>query len=161
MKKKAKIIQISGLRGILLVIFIAVCLAAGFIGFPALVAMYSWNYLATTLAFPTIDIFQGILLWSLVAGGIYIINDKKKFISAFQVQTPKELSDEELKAVLDRARIQAQARILNAMTLKSKDIKDIKFESQKNTNPINSNNNSINNSDNEVINHQNSDKIEK
>ncbi|MCI1273846.1 MAG: hypothetical protein LKG27_05375 [Clostridiaceae bacterium] len=158
MKRKARIIQISGFRGILLVIFIATCLAAGFIGFPAIIAMYSWNYIANVFTLPHINVFQGILLWGFIAGSIYLMNDKKKFISAFQVQSPKELSDEDLKAVLERARIQAQAKILNSMTLKAKDLKDIKFESAKSTNPIN---NDVADNDKESLQQHNTDKIEK
>ena len=45
MKRNTRIIQISGIRGLLMVIFAVTCLAAGFIGFPAIVAMYQFRLL--------------------------------------------------------------------------------------------------------------------
>src|SRR5574344_1989108 len=123
MKRNAKVIQISGFRGIIMAIFICVCLCAGFIGFPALVAMYGWNYVADFFVLPHINVFQGLLLWSLVAGAIYIANDKKKFVSAFKA--PMGLNDDELKKVLEKAKIQAEARMLNSMVLKSGDLKKV------------------------------------
>lgn len=104
MKKKAKIIQINGFRGIFLMIFIACCLAAGFLGFPALVAMHTWNYLSvTTGSFAQINFLQGLLLWGIVLMSIFIFN-KRKFIVS--VNVPQELSEEEVKSVLDRFKSQ-------------------------------------------------------
>ena len=51
MKRNAKIIQISGLRGILMAIFIVTCLAAGFVVFPGFVAMNIWNHFALNYSF--------------------------------------------------------------------------------------------------------------
>ena len=45
-KNNMRIIQISGLRGILMVAFIATCLIAGFVAFPAIVAMHVISGLA-------------------------------------------------------------------------------------------------------------------
>ena len=64
MRKNAKIIQISGFRGLLLAVFIVTCLIAGFVVFPGLGAMYLWNItMASSFSLPAINIFQGILLW--------------------------------------------------------------------------------------------------
>ena len=59
MKRKTRIIQIAGLRGLLIVIFVATCLAAGFIAFPAIVAMHVWNFFAELAAIPLINVWQG------------------------------------------------------------------------------------------------------
>ena len=42
-KNNTKIIQIAGFRGLFMALFIGICLAAGFVVFPAKVAVYAWN----------------------------------------------------------------------------------------------------------------------
>lgn len=124
MPKGPKIIQISGVRGIILTAFIATCLFAGFVVFPAKVAAYIWNYIASEyLSLPIINTIQGGLLWIMTAISIYLLNNKKFAIS---FQQPMELSDDEMKVLMDRIRMQRQAQKLNAMILKSNDIKIIK-----------------------------------
>ncbi len=117
MKRKTKVIQVSGLRGIFLMIFIAACLAAGFIAFPAILAMHAWNYFANMIAFPVINIYQGLLLWAIIAISGFIINDRKKFLVAFKA--PDRLSDEDMRKLMERVKMQAQAKALNSMILKS------------------------------------------
>ena len=121
MKRNAKIIQISGFRGILTAIFVVVCLAAGFIVFPGYIAMYIWNYFADTL--PQINIVQGILLWAMVAMLCYIAN-RQRFAISFE--TPKELTEEEMDALMQRVRMQSQAKMLNNIITKS--IKELEKE---------------------------------
>ncbi|MFR1671467.1 MAG: hypothetical protein ACLSWI_00805 [Candidatus Gastranaerophilaceae bacterium] len=128
-KRKTRIIQISGIRGILTAIFVAACLAAGFIGFPGLVAMHLWNYAASfTYSMPVLNIYQGILLWAIVGISGFIINDRKKFIVS--MKAPEELSDEEMKKLMERVKIQSQAQMLNSMILKSNEIKTLEKEKQ-------------------------------
>ena len=117
MRRKTRIIQISGLRGILMMLFIASCLAAGFIAFPAFVAMHIWNWAAAYAAIPAINIYQGLMLWAIVAISGFIINDRKKFLVAFKA--PDRLTDEEMKKVLERVKLHSQAQALNSMILKS------------------------------------------
>ena len=64
MKRKTRVIQIDGFRGLILALFAVVCLAAGFIAFPGYVAMCIWNHFASL---PPINLFQGVLLWAIVA----------------------------------------------------------------------------------------------
>lgn len=105
MKKNLRVIQINGFRGIFLMIFIACCLIAGFIGFPGLVAMHIWNYLSVeTGSFAQINLFQGILLWGIAIMSIFIFN-KRKFIVSFNV--PQELSEAQVKDVMRRFKSQA------------------------------------------------------
>ena len=111
MKKRARIIQISGLRGILMMLFIASCLAAGFIAFPAFVAMHLWNWLAAAVAIPAINIYQGLLLWAIIAISGFILNDRKKFLVSFK--TPDKLTDQEVKSILERVKMQSQGQALN------------------------------------------------
>jgi len=67
MKKNLNVIQIKGVKGIIVAVIVVCCLIAGFIAFPGLVGMYLWNYLASYLiAIPQIGLFQGILLWAII-----------------------------------------------------------------------------------------------
>lgn len=100
-----------------MMLFIVSCLAAGFIAFPAFVAMYTWNWSTQYFAIPAINIYQGLMLWAIVAISGFIINDRKKFLVAFK--TPDRLTDEEMKKVLERVRLHSQAQALNSMILKS------------------------------------------
>jgi len=128
MKRNMKVVQISGFRGILMVIFIASCLAAGFIAFPAFAAMYAWNFLSEYISIPTINLLQGLMLWAITAISIFIINDRKKYLVAF---TPKtQLSEEEMKKVLEQMKIQ-RAQVINSMILKSNETLDKEKEKEK------------------------------
>lgn len=121
MKKNTRVIQISGIRGILMVVFVGACLAAGFVAFPGLVAMKLWNYLSNFVAVPFINMFQGVMLWGILAITGFIVNDRRKFLVSFK--TPSELSDEELKKLMERVKLQTQAQALNSMVLKSSEVK--------------------------------------
>ena len=131
MRKGPKIIQINGFRGILLAGFIVTCLFAGFVLFPAKVAEGVWNYIATTyISLPQINTMQGILLWAMVALSIYLLSNRTFSISFGH---PSELSEEEMKVLMERIKMQQQAQKLNAMILKSNDIKIMKKDIDINT----------------------------
>ena len=126
MRKNAHIIQITGFRGILIAIFVVSCLVAGFIGFPAFVAMYAWNFAANYFAIPTISIIQGLMLWSIVAITGFIINDRKKYLVAFSPKS--QLNEEEMKEIMEKIK-QSKAQMINSMIMK--DLKTIEEEKQK------------------------------
>ena len=121
MKRNAKIIQIHGLRGIVMAMFIVTCLIAGFVIFPGFVAMNIWNHFATFI--PQLNIYQGVLLWSIVALVGFIVN-KQSFSVSFA--SPKELNEEEMNMLMERIKLQSQAKILNQMMLKN--LEEIKKE---------------------------------
>ncbi len=129
MKKGPKIIQISGLRGLIFAGFIVTCLAAGFILFPAKVAMYLWNYMASTyFAVPEISLWQGVLLWAIIALSIYTFNNNRLAISFKQ---PMELNEEEMRILMDRIKMQKQAQKLNTMILKAEDFNKMLQQNEK------------------------------
>lgn len=115
MRRNARIIQINGFRGLLTALFIITCLAAGFIAFPGFVAMNIWNYFAGSNV-PQINLYQGILLWAIIFL-TYFIATKQRVAVSFA--TPKELNEEELKTLMERVKMQSQARIINKMILKN------------------------------------------
>ena len=111
MRKNTKIIQITGIKGILIELFVLTCAIAGFIAFPGLVAMNVWNYFAKDVV-PTINLYQGILLWGIIAL-IYFIANKQSFSVSFE--TPKELNEEELNMLMERIKLQSKATMINKM----------------------------------------------
>ena len=115
MKRNAKIIQISGFRGILMAIFIVTCLAAGFVVFPGLVAMSIWNHFASGYF---LNIYQGIMLWAIIAMTCFIANKQRFSVS---IETPKELSEEEMNMLMQRIKLQSQARMLNQIIKEEKE----------------------------------------
>ncbi|MBP7211611.1 hypothetical protein KBA27_02140 [bacterium] len=105
MKKNLHVIQINGIRGMLIAGFIISCLIAGFIAFPALVAMCGWNYISDFTSFiPKINFIGGLLLWGIVAMTIYITK-KKKFIVSFRPE--QELTEEELQKIVSKIKTQS------------------------------------------------------
>ena len=129
MKRNAKIIQINGFRGLIMAMFIVTCLVAGFVIFPGFVAMNIWNHFATYI--PQLNLYQGVLLWTIVALIGFILN-KQSFSVTFA--SPKELNDEEMNALMDRIKLQSQAKMLNEMMLKN--LEEIqKEEVQEKVNP--------------------------
>ena len=124
MKRKTRIIQISGIRGLLMAAFIGVCLAAGFVAFPGYAAMKTWNYLASFELMgniiPAIALYQGVILWAIFAGLCYAINDKKKYLVA--MKNSHEITDEEIKKILDNIKVQAQTQTINSMLVKPENI---------------------------------------
>ena len=125
MKKNLRVVQINGLRGIFIILFVVTCLIAGFIAFPALLIMHTWNYLATTTSsFPSIEIGGGLLLCAIIIFSVFVFN-KKKFIVSFNSQ--RELTDDEVKEVVSKIKAQTFAtQILQSKDLKIKEIDEIK-----------------------------------
>ena len=113
-----KIFQINGFRGLIMTAFIICCLFAGFVVFPGIVAMHLWNkYLVNLLSFPSLNIFQGVLLWGITALSYYIVANGKLPVS---FETPDSLSDAELNMIMKKARISSDMRKINSM-MKSAD----------------------------------------
>jgi predicted membrane protein len=74
MNKNFKIIQISGLSGILLVGIIFTGLFCGFILFPIWVVMLGWNaVIPSTFQGPVINYLQASLLWMAIILTLYIL----------------------------------------------------------------------------------------
>ncbi len=124
-----KIIQIDGIRGLITALFIVVCLAAGFVVFPGFVAMHYWNkYLVNLYMFPSLNLFQGILLWAIAAIS-YMILTKRDFAVSFK--NSPELSDDELDMILKKARVNTHMRMMNNIMSKADKFKFSKKDSVK------------------------------
>ena len=114
MKKNLNVIQIRGIKGIIILALVLCCLTAGFIVFPGWIAMQVWNYVAGVTNFvPLIGIFQGVLLWGIIIAS-YLTFKKNRIVVC--VKTPKGLNEEELKAVFaDMKKNSADDKIVQAM----------------------------------------------
>jgi len=115
MRKNTRVIQITGFRGLLLIIFIGVCLTAGFVAFPGYAAMKLWNRFDDWI--PAINLIQGTLLWAIIAIIIYMANRKNKYLVTMRHST--ELTEEELQKVMDKIKLQAP----NFITEEKKEVK--------------------------------------
>ncbi len=117
MNKNYKVITINGIRGVIAIIFIALGLVAGFIISPGWVCMKVWNYFMSDLyALPLMNIYQGIMLWAIVALSLYLLNNKRALIgfNSFQGLSPEQIRD-----------IMKRARESELKVLKNLEIKDI------------------------------------
>lgn len=101
-KNNVRVIQINGLRGLLLTFFIISCLVAGFVAFPAFLTMNAWNYFATkSNSFPLLNFQQGLLLWAIIAISAFILN-KRKFIVSFSAE--QEISEAQEQRIISRVK---------------------------------------------------------
>ena len=97
MKHNMNVIEIRGIRGLILTGCAICCLAVGFIGFPGWIFMHIWNFCASySLVVPSIGIIQGILLWGIIVAAYFTFRKNKMVVC---IKSPKGLSEDELKAV--------------------------------------------------------------
>ena len=117
MKKNLNIIQIKGIKGLLFVGFGLCCLAAGFIVFPGWLAMKLWNLAASYIEqIPSIGIFQGILLWGIIAASYFTFRKEKLVVC---MKASDGLNEEELKSVFAEMKKQARDDIFIKNMLKA------------------------------------------
>ncbi len=65
--KKIKIVELSGLRGLLVISFITTCLIAGFVIFPAWGLMELWNLFGTYVyKLPQMNLAHGFMLYAII-----------------------------------------------------------------------------------------------
>ena len=114
MKKNLNVIQIKGIKGLIMLVMVGCCLVAGFIVFPGWVAMNIWNVLASLVNnAPSIGIIQGILLWGIIVASYFTFRKERVVVC---MKTPQGLNEEELKAVFADIKKQTQDdKIMQAM----------------------------------------------
>jgi biopolymer transport protein ExbB/TolQ len=123
---KFNVIQIEGIRGIILAAGAGVCLAAGFIAFPGLVVKALWNLVALkTGLLPLLNLFQGVLLWGIIFGTCYACSNKKRFID---FKSSSQLSHDEINHVMETMRLQRDAALMSYARKHMKEIEARLFE---------------------------------
>ena len=106
MKKNLNVIQIKGIKGLIMLVMVGCCLVAGFIVFPGWVAMNIWNVLASLVNnAPSIGIIQGVLLWGIIVASYFTFRKERVVVC---MKTPQGLNEEELKAVFADIKKQTQ-----------------------------------------------------
>ncbi|MDD3593993.1 MAG: hypothetical protein PHX18_05135 [Candidatus Gastranaerophilales bacterium] len=106
MSKNFKIIQISGIPGLLFIMFIFMCLAYGFVVFPAMGLKYLWNeFLHTGLSLPVISLFQAFLLWAAFVIMFFLILRNKVSI---KFNNSDELNEEHCKNIINRLELESK-----------------------------------------------------
>ena len=114
MKKNLNVIQIKGVKGLIMLVMVGCSLVAGFIVFPGWVAMNIWNVLASLVNnAPSIGIIQGVLLWGIIVASYFTFRKERVVVC---MKTPQGLNEEELKAVFADIKKQTQDdKIIQAM----------------------------------------------
>ena len=131
MKKNINVIQIRGIKGLIIAGFIVCCLIAGFVVFPGIVAMTVWNFIASyTSQLPTIGIIQGILLWGIIAASYFVFRKEKLVVC---MKSSQGLSEDELKSVFADIKKQAQDDKIIQTMLKARESELILKEQEENS----------------------------
>lgn len=118
MKKNFKVITINGVRGVFAAIFIVLGLIAGFIISPGWVCMQLWNRIfedSNTIAM--MNIYQGIMLWAIIALTLYALNNKRSLIGFGAYQG---LSPDQIKDIMERAK-ESEKRIIKELETMAKE----------------------------------------
>lgn len=119
MKHNLNVIQIRGIRGIILTVGAICCLAAGFIVFPGWVAMHIWNKFASlTGTIPLIGLIQGTLLWGIIIAAYFTF---KKNSLVICVKSPEGLSEEELRSVFENVKGQSREDLIIKSMIKARE----------------------------------------
>lgn len=91
MNKKFNIIKLSGLKGVMLIIFLIGSLATGFLVFPGWIFMHLWNFAASFFyQVPQMELVHGIMLWCIAALSFYALNKNDIGISFGSVSPSEE-----------------------------------------------------------------------
>ncbi len=102
MNRNFKVITINGIRGIIAAIFIITGLIAGFVISPGWLCMRIWNFAMQQSGYIiTMNLIQGIMLWSIIALTLYAINNRKPLIGFGSYPA---LSPEQIKDIMNRAK---------------------------------------------------------
>ena len=108
-QKKVRMIEVRGITGLLKLLYIGICLVAGFAVFPGVALMYLWNtFLAPVANIPAIDLLQGFLLYAIFVT-CYMIYNKPRF--SISCGSFGDLSDEELEQIFIKAKADADRRM--------------------------------------------------
>ena len=137
MKNKCTVIQIDGLRGLLILGFVIMCAIAGFIIFPAWCCQHAWNFIADyVIGMPLMELKHGAILWLIIALVSYVTFFNKFKIAFVSTKSPidsrfvNHMPDEEiLKAIEKRIKekqeqIKQENKNLNSTEILSNDKKD-------------------------------------
>ncbi|MCD7879335.1 MAG: hypothetical protein LUG16_05315 [Candidatus Gastranaerophilales bacterium] len=141
MNKNYRVITINGIRGILTVVFIVFGLIAGFVVSPGWVCMKLWNWcFEQTNYLVFMNLYQGIMLWAIIALSLYALNNKRALIGfgSYKGLSPEQIRDLMIKAGdVDRAIIkdfELNPKDLSFLNKEPKETENINKDSTQNEN---------------------------
>lgn len=122
MKKNFNVIQINGIKGLIMAGGIVACLFAGFVIFPGMVMKTVWNIISSSIGIiPQIATLQGVLLWGIVVVSYFAFR-RKGFMVEFK--SADDLSRDEMDEVMQRIRMERQSDILTKALMNAKKMED-------------------------------------
>ena len=122
MKKNFNVIQINGIKGLIMAGGIVACLFAGFVMFPGMVMKTVWNIISSSIGIiPQIATLQGVLLWGIVVVSYFAFR-RKGFMVEFK--SADDLSRDEMDEVMQRIRMERQSDILTKALMNAKKMED-------------------------------------
>lgn len=90
MKRKIKVVEINGFRGILVIVYAIICAFAGFILFPAWSLMQLWNMLGTYIYnLPQMNLMHGFMLYAILILLYFATNSHKTCFGVSSVNLTK------------------------------------------------------------------------
>ena len=121
MKNKCTVIQIDGLRGLLILGFVVMCAVAGFIIFPAWCCQHAWNFIAGyVMDMPLMELKHGAMLWLIIALVSYVTLFNKfkiAFVSAKDADMignmRSNMTDDEILNAIEKRIQERRAQIKN------------------------------------------------
>lgn len=117
-----KIVQIDGIKGLITAVFVCACAFSGFVISPGYALKTLWNkYLVGAYMFPNLSLFQGILLWAILVISYFIVS-KKGFALSFK--STHEISEDELKSIVNTAKLNSKMKIFNNVIHSDKFVKN-------------------------------------
>ena len=119
MKKNLNVIKIKGFKGLIMAGFVACCLFAGFAVFPGWLAMQAWDFASARLEnVPAIGLFQGVLLWGIIAASYFIFRKDKVVVC---MSSQEGFSEDEMKAIFKDIKKQSQDDLILQSMLKARE----------------------------------------
>lgn len=98
MKKNIKVIEINGLRGMLVVLYGLICAFAGFVVFPAWALMSLWNLCSVYVYnLPKMSIIHGFMLYVVFVLFYFATKSHK---SCFGILSATDLSKSNIAAIM-------------------------------------------------------------
>ena len=121
MNKNFKVITINGIRGMIVAVFVVLGLISGFIISPGWVCMKLWNYIFEDSGFVALmNIYQGIMLWAIIALSLYALNNKRALIGFGSYPS---LSPDQIKDIMNRSK-QSELKIMKEIENTTQELKD-------------------------------------
>ena len=122
MKKNFNVIQINGIKGLIMAGGIVACLFAGYVMIPGMVMKTVWNIISSSIGIiPQIATLQGVLLWGIVVVSYFAFR-RKGFMVEFKSED--DLSRDEMDEVMQRIRMERQSDILTKALMNAKKMED-------------------------------------